>query len=335
MSNALHTSNESHRSPPCTQSIPSSPEQHDSITLAEVTSPPATPSFPLTIVTNYEQDSNSNHGPTASLIDLTQDSYPAVSPTLAETILALNPTLNATICTTAYGLATTVRKWTAQYTQKVTKAEQKIKQLEQINQQWAQDNQQLRAQLGLLSVPNSFKHNKGQVTTAVPIGGGRMMVLEWIRSVGNGQVELLAGWEPGEPTYVAELFLWPNYTENTIIKTAAPWFLTILTSRDGGFHTLIKEARWLNNLAAIAEIYCYQRLEDECSKLTCELNCVSDALTSVHDQLEGCRFHMEWAQLPLLLRHLEDQNSFTPSVTNLNWCCQNARRVCVNGGASP
>jgi hypothetical protein len=109
------------------QSIPSSPKQHDSITLTEVTSPPATPSFPLTIVANYKQDSNSNHRPTTSLIDLTQDSYPVVSPTLAETILTLNPTLNATICATAYGLTTTVHERTAQYTQKVAKAKQKIK----------------------------------------------------------------------------------------------------------------------------------------------------------------------------------------------------------------
>jgi hypothetical protein len=35
--------------------------------------------------------------------------------------------LNATICTTAYGLATTVHERMAQYTQKVTEAEQKIK----------------------------------------------------------------------------------------------------------------------------------------------------------------------------------------------------------------
>jgi hypothetical protein len=69
-----------------------------------------TPSFPLTIVTNYKQDLNSNHGPIAGLINLTWDNYLAVSPTSAEAILALNPMLNATIRTTAYGLATTVCK---------------------------------------------------------------------------------------------------------------------------------------------------------------------------------------------------------------------------------
>ena len=110
-----------------------------------------------------------------------------------------------------------------------------------------------------------------------------MVVLEWIRSVGKGQVELLAGREPGEPTYVAELFLQPNYTENTVTETAAPWFLTILTSQGGGFHTLIEEAHWLNNPATVAKIYRYRCLEDEHAKLTCELNRVSDAITSIGD----------------------------------------------------
>jgi hypothetical protein len=128
-----------------------------------------------------------------------------------------------------------------------------------------------------------------------------MVVPEWIRSVGNGQVELLARWEPREPTYITELFLQPNYTETTITKTAAPWFLTILTSQDGGFHTLIEEAHHLNNPATIAKIDQYHHLKDKCIKLTCKLNCVSDALASVHNQLDRCHFHMEWAQLPVLL----------------------------------
>jgi len=143
-----------------------------------------------------------------------------------------------------------------------------------------------------------------------------MVVLEWIRSVRNGQVELLAGWEPGEPTYVAELFLRPNYTEDTITQAAASWFLALLASRDGGFHTLVEETRWLNNPATVAEVYRYCHLKDECSKLTHELNCVSDTLATVHDDLDGCHFHMEWAQLPHL-QHLEDRAPFTPSIANV------------------
>jgi hypothetical protein len=44
----------------------------------------------------------------------------------AETILTLNPILNATIRAIAYGLATTIRERTAQYAQKVAEAKQKI-----------------------------------------------------------------------------------------------------------------------------------------------------------------------------------------------------------------
>ena len=162
-----------------------------------------------------------------------------------------------------------------------------------------------------------------------------MVVPEWIRSVGNGQVELLARWEPGEPTYIAEHSLWPNYTETTVTKTAAPWFLTILTSQDGGFHTLVEETRRLNNPAAVAKIYHYRQLEDECTKVTCELNHISDVLASIRDQLNGCHFHMEWAQLPILLRHLEDWNSFAPSIANINRHYRNTCQVCVDDGASP
>ncbi len=83
-----------------------------------------------------------------------------------------------------------------------------------------------------------------------------MVVPEWIRSVGDGTVELMAGHKQGEPTYVVELFLHPNYTE-TPTETAAPWFLALLTSRDGSYHTLVEEVHRLNNPAALAEVYRY------------------------------------------------------------------------------
>jgi hypothetical protein len=83
----------------------------DSITLVEVTLPPTIATFPLTLVTNYEQDSPPNDlSPLARLVDLIRSEYPVVSLTLAETIIALNLMLNATIHTTAFGLATTVHK---------------------------------------------------------------------------------------------------------------------------------------------------------------------------------------------------------------------------------
>jgi len=85
----------------------------------------------------------------------------------------------------------------------------------------------------------------------------------------------------------------------------------------------------------VTEIYCYCHLDDKRTKLTSELNRISDAIASVCDQLEGCRFRMEGGQLPLLLCHLEDQVSFTPSVANIQQRRRNTRRLHVDGGASP
>jgi hypothetical protein len=289
MSNSSHshTSNEECQTPPHTPSVPSTP--CDSVTLVtEVTPPPTIATFPLTLVANYKQDSPPDKiGPLAGLIDLVRSEYPAVSPTSAETIIALNPMLNATIHATAFGLATTVRELTAMYTEKLAKAKQKILQLKWLNQQRQEDNRQLQAQMGLLSVPNGFEHNQGQVATRVPTSGGQMVVLEWIRSVGNGQVKLLAGREPGEPTYVTELFLQPDYTE-TPTETAALWFTTLLTSQDGGFHTLAKEAHHLDNPTTVAEIFQYCKLNKEQTQLTTELNRISDALSATHNHLNSC-----------------------------------------------
>jgi len=242
--------------------------------------------------------------------------------------------LNATIRTTAFGLATTVCERTAQYAAKLAEANQKIHQLERLNQQRQEDNWQLRARLGLLSVPNGFECNQGQVAARVPTNGGQMVVPEWIRPVGDGRMELLARREPGEPTYVTDLFLWPDYTENPT-ETAAPWFLTLLTSWDGGFHTLTEEACHLDNPAAVAEIFQYCKLDEERTQLTTEPNCVSDALSATRDHLDSCRHRMEWAQLPRLLGHLEDRNSFQPPLAQLGRRRRNTRRVRVNGGASP
>jgi hypothetical protein len=203
----------------------------------------------------------------------------------------------------------------AKYSQKLHNMEHKIARLEAINQQRIANNRQLRARMGVTTVPNGFKHNQGQVTAAVLTGGGQMVVPEWIRPVGNGRVELLAGREPGEATYVVELFLHPNYTETTPTDTAAPWFTTLITSRDGSFHMLIEAARRLNNPAVVAEIYRYHELDCQQAELTHELNRVSNTIMSVRDGLDSCRCHLEWAQVPILLQHLQDRMSFAPAIT--------------------
>src|SRR5216683_3456855 len=143
---SYNLSNETHHSPCHTPSVPSSPEPPTSPTLAEISPNPADVTIPFGLVT-----------------DATGQDYPPVSPTSAETILALDPTLNATIRATAFGLTTTVRQRTEHYSKRLAEAGLRIIQLEQLNEQRNANNRQLRARLGLLSIPNGFERNEGRV----------------------------------------------------------------------------------------------------------------------------------------------------------------------------
>jgi hypothetical protein len=143
MLNVSHTSNESRHSLTHMPDIPLSPKPSEHAT-SEVSPPPTTASLTRTLVADNKQEGTPfNLGPIAGFINLTGDEYPPVSPGSAKTILALNPTINATIHATAYGLITTVRKQTARQAQELTEACQNIKRLKHLNQQWAVNNHQL------------------------------------------------------------------------------------------------------------------------------------------------------------------------------------------------
>src|SRR5216683_3176019 len=126
MSNSSYApSNETHCSPRHSPSVPSSPEPPTSLTLTEVLLPPTAPTFPLTLISNITQD------------------YLLVSPSSAETILALNPMLNATICATAFRLTNTIRQRTEHYSQRLTEVGLHIMQLKWLNEQHNTNNRQL------------------------------------------------------------------------------------------------------------------------------------------------------------------------------------------------
>ncbi len=100
-----------------------SPKPPASLTLVEVSPPAAPPTFPLTLIHDYP-----------SL------EYPLVSLSSAETILALDPTLNTTIHTIAYRLTTTVQQRIEHYTQRLEEAAQQVEQLKQLNTQQNTNN---------------------------------------------------------------------------------------------------------------------------------------------------------------------------------------------------
>ena len=300
MSDASYNlSNESPRSPP--HSVPTSPAP--SSTAITAVDPPRPEIRPFRL-TRVEEDQSPPRSPS---------DYPPVSPGTARTILTLIPDLDETLRATAFGLATTVYRRTEQYAIDLQESQERVAHLERVTAAREADNRQLRARLGLLGVPDGFERNQGRVAARVPTGDGQMVVPEWVRIVGDGTVELMAGRQPGEPTYVIELFLRPDYTEAPA-ETAAGWFLALLACRDGGFHTLVEAALRLNSPAAVAEIHRYRDLETERDELYAQQNHIADLLNSTRDRLDACRHRMEATHLPTCLRHLEHRNSFVPRI---------------------
>jgi len=74
---------------------------------------------------------------------------------------------------------------------------------------------------------------------------------------------MVAGREPGEPVYVSEIHLTPDYSW---IPTdpMGRWFLQLLTGAATRFNTLTKAAHELPNWEPYMEIIRYQKWEEEC-----------------------------------------------------------------------
>ena len=66
-------------------------------------------------------------------------------------------------------------------------------------------------------------------------------------------MEMQAGREAGESTYVDELLLSPDYSRPAP-EPLPGWFHDLLYGADGGFHVLAKAAQDLPDWAAYAEV---------------------------------------------------------------------------------
>ena len=64
----------------------------------------------------------------------------------------------------------------------------------------------------MVDVPEGFERNEGNVDVSCPTSTRQFITPMWVRRRGDGEVEMRAGREGEEPTYVAELFLEPNYS---------------------------------------------------------------------------------------------------------------------------
>jgi hypothetical protein len=156
----------------------------------------------------------------------------------------------------------------------------------------------------VVDVPKGFSRNDGHVELSCPTSTGQFVTPMWVRRLGSGEVEMRAGREGEEATYVAELYLDPDYSQEPTEATPR-WFLDLLHGADGGFHTLARAAHKLPNWAAYAEVIRYQREETVLRHLQHDHEELSIRLEASRARLSDCRYRMEAWELPSQLRNLE------------------------------
>jgi hypothetical protein len=86
---------------------------------------------------------------------------------------------------------------------------------------------QAQEQLGVVDVPEGFKHNDGHIELLCPTSNSTFVTPMWIRRMGDGTIQMRAGREGEEPTYMAELYLEPDYSREPA-EPMGEWFLQLL-----------------------------------------------------------------------------------------------------------
>jgi hypothetical protein len=117
-----------------------------------------------------------------------------------------------------------------------------------------------------------------------------------------------AGREAGEPTYVDELILNPDYSQPAL-EPLPVWFRDLLYGADGGFHVLAKVARALPDWAAYAEVVRYRREQTTLRHLQYDLEELQAKVDASRTRLDDCRLRMEAAGLPHQLRALQGRSA--------------------------
>ena len=114
----------------------------------------------------------------------------------------------------------------------------------------------LEHRLGNIEVPPGFQSNNGHVNCMVPSEEGLQVVPRYVRRLGDGKVEMLAGREAEESVYVAQLYLTPDYSSPSA-EPMPPWFLQLLCGPAAGFNVLASASYTLDQWAVHAEILRY------------------------------------------------------------------------------
>jgi hypothetical protein len=138
----------------------------------------------------------------------------------------------------------------------------------------------------------------------VPSEEGLQVVPQYVRRLGDGKVEMLAGREVEESVYVAQLYLTPDYSSPSA-EPMPPWFLQLLCGPSAGFNVLASTSYALDQWAVHAEILRYRENNEERHVIETEVAELTSRLAVLQERLDNGRVRLEASEVPRMLQNLE------------------------------
>ena len=220
-----------------------------------------------------------------------------------------HPDINEAIHTVTYRLIATIHRRTLASSQELNASRTREQQLRQQLAAHGLEITRLQGQLGTVNIPARFEPNLGYMANTVPLSMGKRVVPQFVRRLGTGEVEMLAGHEGNEVIYVTQLVLTPDCT----LPVAEPlqiWFSDLLMSTGDKFDTLAKATYELDDWATHAEIMQYHRINTEHRIIKEELATLRAQLSLNNEALDSCQFRIEASRVPHQLRNLQGRSDF-------------------------
>ena len=122
--------------------------------------------------------------------------------------------------------------------------------------------------------------------------------------MGNGEVVARAGEQINEPEYMVSLYLPSDYSQ----RPTAPlpmWFIELLQTRGGAYHTLAEVAHSLKHPTAFAEVEQYSHHHQRRAELKVDQQAITAEIEQEDDMLQGIEHCMEAYSLHEQLTQLE------------------------------
>ncbi len=149
--------------------------------------------------------------------------------------------------------------------------------------------------------------------------------------MGNGEVVARAGEQINEPEYMVSLYLPSDYSQ----RPTAPlpmWFVELLQTRGGAYHTLAEAACSLEHPAAFTEVEQYSCHHQHHTKLEVDRRAITAKSEQEDDTLQGIEHCMEAYSLHERLAQLEGRMDICCNLPVRNYTPRHPNSHCHHYG---